>query len=555
MAARECRPHVVAAAAFSLGISILYLASALYMLQVYDRVVPTGGVATLGFLTLALAIALLTLSSLDAIRLRLLVRASIRLDTFVTPRLLRRAVAGGPANAQAIRDFDTIRSTIANGAAAALLDLPWFPIFVGVAFLFHFWIGVVAVVAAIAMLGLAWANQRVTRPAMEAASTTLASVHNWTQAAAIQGDAVRSLGMVPSIVKLGLQKRSAAVVNLAGAQFAGTRFTAAGRFLRMFVQSAALGLGALLAIAGDITSGAIIAASIVVGRALQPVDSLIAGWSSLMAARAALSRLAQSLEAEPIEEEIRTRLPDPQGRVTLNQVGVRSADGRPILFGISLEVAPGEVLAVVGPSGSGKTTLARILVGTVEPTVGTVRIDNAELSAWNPDDLGPHIGYMPQQPSLLEGTIRDNICRFAHGADRETIDANAIAAAKLAGVHDLILHLPSGYETVLGPGGLGLSAGQAQRIALARALYNGPALIVLDEPNSWLDTDGEVALANAVKAMRSRGSAIVIAAHRRSVLEYCDRLLVLDSGRPRLLGETKKVLARLAAPPKSESVA
>ena len=227
-AARECRPHVAAAAAFSLGISVLYLASALYMLQIYDRVVPTGGVATLGFLTLALAIALLTLSSLDAIRLRLLVRASIRLDTFVTPRLLRRAVAGGPANAQAIRDFDTIRATISSPTTAALLDLPWFPLFVGVAFLFHFWIGMVAVLAAVAMFALAWANQRVTRPAMEAASTTIASVHNWTQAAAIQGDAVRSLGMVSRIVRLGVQKRSSAVAGLANAQFAGTRFTAAG---------------------------------------------------------------------------------------------------------------------------------------------------------------------------------------------------------------------------------------------------------------------------------------------------------------------------------------
>lgn len=554
-AARECRPHIIAAAIFSLCINVLYLASPIYMLQVYDRVVPTGGVATLGFITLALAIALLTLSSLDAIRLRLLVRASLKLDSAVTPRLMRQAVGSGPGAAQAIRDFDTVRTTVASPAAAALLDVPWLPLFVLVSFMLDFWIGMLAVVAAVAMFTLAWFNQHTTRPAMDDATSTLASAHNWTQAAAVQGDAVRALGMSSRIARLGLAKRSSAVTKLATAQFAGSRFTAAGRFLRLFVQSAALGLGALLAIEGKLSAGAIIASSIVVGRALQPVDSLIAGWSSLMASRSALSRLSKVVESEPVEEEVRTRLPDPVGRLSLNQVGARAPDGRPILFGVSLEVSPGEVLAVIGPSGSGKTTLARILVGAIEPTVGEVRIDSAKLSDWDSDDLGRHVGYMPQQPSLLEGTIRDNICRFADSMDRETIDAQVIAAAKLAGVHDMILHLPNGYETVLGPMGAGLSAGQAQRIALARALYGSPSLVVLDEPNSWLDADGDVALAKAVKAMRAQKAAIVIAAHRKTVLEYCDRILVLDSGRPRLLGDTAKVVAQLAGPRKSETAA
>ena len=554
-AARECRSHVTAAALFSLAVNLLYLPPAIYMLQVYDRVVPTGGTATLMFITLALAISLLSLSALDAIRLRLLVRASLRLDTVVTPRILQKIIGGGASGgSQALRDFDTIRATVASPAAAALFDLPWLPIFLIVAFMLHFWIGILAVISAAAMFALAWANQRVTRPAMEQATAALASVHNWTQSATLQGDTVRALGMGSRIVELGLAKRSSAVGQMAGAQFAGSRFTAAGRFLRLFVQSAALGLGALLAIAGDLSSGAIIASSIVVGRALQPVDSLIAGWSSLMAARAALVRLSDVLEAEPVETEVRTRLPDPKGRVTLNQGGVRSSDGRPILFGVSLEVEPGEVLAVIGPSGSGKTTLARILVGAAEPTVGTVRLDNAKLSDWNSDELGRHIGYMPQQPSLLEGTIRDNICRFAAGP-RDLVDAEVVAAANLAGVHDLILHLPSGYESLLGPLGSGLSAGQSQRIALARALYGKPSLIVLDEPNSWLDTAGDIALAEAVKSVRSRGAAVVIAAHRKTVLDYCDRILVLESGRPRLLDKTAKVMAQLIGPKKSESAA
>ena len=554
-AARECRPHVVAAGVFSLCINLLYLAPAIYMLQVYDRVVPTGGVATLAFITLALAIALLSLSALDSVRLRLLVRASLRLDALVTPKLMKRALSQGPSGAQAIRDFDTVRTTIASPAAAALLDVPWLPIFIIVSFLLHFWIGLLAVVSAGVMLALAWANQRLTRPVMEEATATLASAHNWTQAASVQADAVRALGMQSRIVDRGLRRRSSAVSQLALAQFAGTKFTAAGRFLRLFVQSVALGLGALLAIEGSISSGMIIAASIVVGRALQPVDSLIAGWSSLMAARAALHRLSDGVESVAVEEDVRTRLPDPEGRVALNQVGVRSPEGNPILFGVTLELVPGEILAVIGPSGSGKTTLARILVGAGQPTVGTVRIDGAQLNDWQPDDLGRHVGYMPQQPSLLEGTIRDNICRFSDGADRSAVDAEVVAAAKLAGVHDMILHLPKGYETELGPMGIGLSAGQAQRIGLARALYGSPSLIVLDEPNSWLDSDGEAALAGALKTMRSRGAAVVIAAHRRSVLEYCNRVLVLDSGRPRLLGETAKVIAQLSTPNKSETAA
>lgn len=554
-AVEKCRSHFVAAAAFSLFVNLLYLAPAIYMLQVYDRVVPTGGVLTLLFITLALAIALLTLASLDAIRLRLLVRASLRLDSLVAPRLLRQSLSPSGAGIQSMRDFDTIRTTIASPAAAALFDLPWFPIFIVVAFLLHFWIGVLAVLAAGAILALALANQRATRPVIDQATTKLAAAHSWTQAAALQGECVRALGMASRVVGRGIGRRSAAVSELASAQFAGSRFTATSRFLRLFVQSTALGLGALLAIEGKISAGAIIAASIIVGRALQPIDAIIGGWSQLMAARAALVRLNGSLESEPVEQPVKTRLPAPEGRLSLNQVGLRAPDGRPILFGVSLDVAPGEIVAVIGPSGAGKTSLMKILVGAADPTVGTVRIDSAQLSDWDADDLGRSIGYMPQQPSLLEGSIRDNICRFADGIDRESIDAEVVAAAKLADVHELILHLPDGYDTILGPMGAGLSAGQAQRIALARALYGDPAIVVLDEPNSWLDAQGDAALAEAMRAVRDRGSSVIIAAHRKSILEYADRVLVLDAGRPRIFGETAKVVAQLGATPKSETAA
>jgi ATP-binding cassette subfamily C protein len=236
-------------------------------------------------------------------------------------------------------------------------------------------------------------------------------------------------------------------------------------------------------------------------------------------------------------------------------VGLTAGDGRPILFGISLQVGPGQMLAVIGPSGSGKTSLLKVISGALPATVGTVRIDGAQYSDWDADDLGKHIGYLPQQPSLLEGTIRDNICRFSCSSTREATDLAVIEAAKQAGVHDLILQLPNGYDTVIGPMGAGLSAGQAQRVTLARAVYGAPSLLVLDEPNAWLDSDGEASLASSIDEIKTRGAAVIIAAHRRSVLEYADLVLVLDSGRPRLFGEASKVLARLMAPPQSESVA
>ena len=554
-AVRECRPHFAAALGFSFFVNLLYLAPAIYMLQVYDRVVPTAGLATLAYITLALAVSLIVLSALDALRLRLLVRASLRLDSIVAPKLLKRSIASGPAGIQSMRDFDNVRSTVASQAVAALMDLPWLPLFVFVAFLLHFWIGMLAIAGAAAVLTLAWANQRATRPAVEQATQTLASLHSWTQAASVQSETVRAMGMTNRIVERGLHQRSSGITEMAEAQFAGSRFTATSRFLRLFVQSAALGLGAWLAVDGKISTGGIIAASIIVGRALQPVDAVIGGWAPLMNARAALHRLKDSLGNQTLDEIPRTRLPAPEGRVTVEQVGLRTADGRPILFGISLEVSPGEVLAVIGPTGSGKTSLTKLIVGAAEPSVGTVRIDGARLSDWDQDELGRYIGYMPQQQSLLEGTIRENISRFADETDEHSVDAEVIAAAKLANVHELILHLPQGYETKLGPMGAGLSSGQAQRIALARALYLMPSVVVLDEPNSWLDAEGDAALAEAVKLVRGRGSSVIIAAHRKSVLEYTDRILVMDSGRPRLLGDTAKVMAELSGQPKTETAA
>jgi ATP-binding cassette subfamily C protein len=313
----------------------------------------------------------------------------------------------------------------------------------------------------------------------------------------------------------------------------------------------------LLAIDGEISAGAIIASSVLLSRALQPIESIIGAWSSLASARAATHRLSRAFEGMA-EQRIYTTLPAPKGLLEIEEVGVRGRDGRPLLIGVSFRAAPGEVLGIIGPSGSGKTTLGKILVGALQPTIGTVRLDGARLTDWDQDQLGQHLGYMPQEPSLFEGTIKENIARFARSAtddQAKAIDAAAVAAAKEAGVHELILQLPEGYDTRLGLMGAGLSAGQAQRVALARALYGEPRLLVLDEPNAFLDNLGEVALLAAIHHARARGATVIVIAHRRGVLEAADRLLVLDEGRPKMIGPAAEVVARLAAPKTAENAA
>lgn len=554
----DCKQHFVAAAVFSLLINVLYLAPTLYMLQVYDRIVPTGGKTTLLFITVALALALLTLSMLDMIRNRLLVRASQRIDALIAPRILRQMMAADSGNAaQGMRDFDNVRTAMASPAIAAIFDVPWTPVFLLVAFMLHFWIGILAVAAAILLVSLAWANQRATQKRMEVATSAMASAHNSQQAAAVHGSTVKGLGMTGAMVDRQLGHRRLALANMISAQFAGSRLTATSRFFRLFVQSAALGLGALLALAGDISAGAIIASSVLLSRALQPIESIIGAWSALAAARAAARRLARTFENID-EERIYTALPAPNGLLEVEEIGLRGRDGRTILVGVSFRAEPGKVLGIVGPSGSGKTTLGKILVGALQPTVGTVRIDGARITDWDQDELGKYLGYMPQESSLFEGTIKENIARFQRpqGTDEaKAIDEAVVRAAKEAGVHELILQMPQGYDSPLGLMGSGLSAGQSQRIALARALYGDPRLLLLDEPNAFLDQSGEAALITAIANARARGATVIVIAHRSGILSASDRLLVMDTGRPKMIGPTADVVARLSGPTKAENAA
>lgn len=554
----DCRQHFMAAAGFSLLINLLYLAPTIYMLQVYDRVVPTGGKTTLLFITAALALALLTLSMLDMVRNRLLVRASQRIDALIAPRLLRQMMAADSGAAgQAMRDFDSVRTAMASPAIAAIFDVPWTPVFLLVAFMLHFWIGIMAMVSAALLISLAWANQKATQRKMEVATSAMAAAHNSQQATAVHGTTVKGLGMTGAMVDRQLGHRRLALANMLSAQFAGSRLTASSRFFRLFVQSSALGLGAILALAGDISAGAIIASSVLLSRALQPIESIIGAWSSLASARAAMRRLSQALETVD-EQRIYTILPEPEGVLDVEDVGLRGRDGRPILLGVSVRAEPGKILGIIGPSGSGKTTLGKIMIGAMQPTVGTIRIDGARITDWDQDELGRHFGYMPQEPSLFEGTVKENISRFERPRNDDhakEIDEAVVKAAKEAGVHELILQLPKGYDSSLGLMGTGLSAGQAQRVALARALYGEPRVLMLDEPNAFMDQAGEASLVIAMAKARARGATVIIIAHRRGILSAADRLLVLDSGRPRMLGSAAEVAARLAGPKSEDDAA
>ena len=392
-ALRTCRQHFFAAAAFSFFINLLLLAPAIYMLQVYDRVVATGGKATLFFVTVALALALITMTALDAIRSRLLVRASNRLDSILSPIILNRMLSGGGSQSmQAMRDFDTVRQTLASPVAAAVLDAPWTPIFILFAFLLHFWIGMLALVAIVLLITIAWRNQQMTRQPIEVSSRELAGAHTAAQHVASHGGTVAALGMVKAMTSRHVAMRSDGLSRLMQSQFLGSRYSALSRFLRMFVQSAALGVGALLAIAGSISSGAIVAGSILVGRALQPVEALVSGWPTLSTARASLVRLTEAFAADTSSDSERTRLPDFAGHLEVDQVGVRDENGRPILLGVSLIAGRGDVIGIVGPSGSGKTTLAKVIAGAIEPDHGTVRFDGARRADWDGDLLCRSVG-------------------------------------------------------------------------------------------------------------------------------------------------------------------
>ncbi len=554
----QCRPHFIAAAAFSALVNLLYIAPTLYMLQVYDRVVPTRGMQTLLFLTMVLLFALATLALLDRVRARLLVRAGIRLDTILAPRILDATLGQPdlPTARQALRDFDTMRAGLTGPAVLALFDAPWMPIYILVCFLVHPAIGGVAILGCAILPLLAWANERHTRARLDRAQAIASGSYASQDALLSAADSVRALGMRRALVARQLRQREAMLTAQTEASFAGGSFLTATKFTRMALQSLALGLGALLAVNNQISGGAIFASSFLIARALAPIEQLIGTWRTIVQARQSQANLAELL-AGPAQTMIPTQLPPPRGALTLEGLTVlNDARDGAILGGISIAIQPGELIAIVGPSGAGKSTLARAIAGALTPDRGVVRIDGADTRDWDPERLARHIGYLPQDSALFAGTVGENIARFSGetGGDRATIDAAVVAAAEKVGADPLIRHLSQGYDHRLGLGGRGISAGQAQRIALARAVFGDPALLVLDEPNAHLDAEGDAALVAALGALKADGKTILIVSHKLGILPVVDRILVLRDGRVALFGPRDEVLPKIAPPPPTRRV-
>lgn len=544
-----CRNLFGWAILFSAGINLLYLAPSIFMMQIYDRVLNTGGMTTLALLGVVLVFALTVLGLLDVTRQRLAARMGLRLNRLLAPTVIdltigRMSEGADAKRQQAARDFDTLRQTVVSPAAYALLDAPWTLVFVVACFLIHPIIGVVTLIGGGVLLAIALRHEHAIRPIIAQTSELAPRYYSAQEADRAASEAVRALGMRGVMVERQLSRRSDLVAAQTRTLWVQSAYGSASRFWRLLLQSLVLAVGAYLAVERQISPGALIAGSILAARALAPLEQVVAGWRQIEQARVAYDNLIELIDKAPAEPA-RTALPAPRGELRFERVSVRVPDAnRLALSNLTFQLAPGEALGVVGPSGAGKSTLARVAVGALTPDAGVVRLDGANLVDWDPDVRGRHIGYLPQDVSLLAGTVGENIRRFAPPSPEA--DALTIAAAQAAGAHEMILRLPNAYDTALGARGRGLSLGQAQRVALARALYNDPVLLVLDEPNAHLDAEGEAALVQAITSAKARGASIITIAHRTGVIATVDRIMVLRDGAIDTIGPRDEVVRALA---------
>ena len=549
-AMRRCRAAFVAVGLFSMLINVLMLTAPLFMLQVYDRVLPSHSVPTLIGLAILTAALFSFQGVLDAIRSRVLLRIGGSISEDLSARVYEAVIrlplkmGSGANRLQPIRDLDQIRSFLSSAGPSALFDLPWMPLYVAVCFLFHPLIGLAALGGALILIVLTLATEFATREPATASVALAAARGALLEASHRNAEVVQAMGMGGH-----LQQRFAAIHDdLLRAQWRTSdragMLAAVSRVARLLLQSLVLGLGAYLVINQEATAGVIIASSILVSRALAPVELSIANWKNFVAARQSRKRLNEMLASVPAEKEP-LPLPKPFASLSLESIAARPpGSSRIVLQDINFVLQGGNALGIIGPTASGKSSLARLLVGVWEPARGKVRLDGAALDQWSSERLGPHVGYLPQNVDLFSGTIAENIGRFHTELDSDAI----ILAAKSAGVHELIVSLPEGYETQIGEAGANLSAGQRQRIALARALYRDPFLVVLDEPNSNLDSDGEKALTAAILGVRSRGGIAVVIAHRPSAIAAVDYVLVLGDGRQQAFGPKDEVLRAVTRP-------
>jgi PrtD family type I secretion system ABC transporter len=549
---QACRRYFLIALIFSLAINLLYLASPLYMLQVYDRVVSSASEVTLVMLTILLLLTLATLAAIDSVRAKLLTRASLRLDRLLASRIVAAtmevAARGVGVRSQPLRDFDTFRQFITGSGIHAIFDMPWTPIYLGVIFILHPLLGSFALGSAVVLVLMAFLNEHLTKGPLAGANEAAIRNYAFTDMSLRNAEVVQAMGMMPGLLQRWGRDRNQVLErqNLASDRAATT--SSVIRFLRLAMQSIILGLGAYLVIERVTTVGAMFAASILLGRALQPVEQIVGQWRNLTSARGAYRRVKDLLAANPQREATLT-LPRPTGRLSVEGLSYAvPGTNRPILRNVTFRIDPGEVLGIIGPSGAGKSTLARHIVGILAPTAGVVRLDGADVSTWPRQSLGAYLGYLPQDIELFADTVATNISRFRND------DEGVIKAAQMAGVHDMILRLPGGYETQIGDGGAVLSGGYRQRIGLARACYDNPSLVVLDEPSSNLDSDGDAALVRCIAELKKSGATVVLISHRPNTLGAVDKILLLRDGAVEMFGPRDEVIGRLSRPVGIQSV-
>lgn len=544
------RAAFIGIGALSGAVNILALTGSFFMLQVYDRVVPGRSMPTLIGLVLLAGLLFAFQGLLDFIRARLLVRIGLAVDARLSgpvyAALIRQPLRSGQQGdgLQPLRDLDQVRSFLSGAGPTAFFDLPWMPLYIGICFLFHVWIGVAALAGALLLCTLALLAEGRTRKPIQEAGSLAASRSGLAEAARCNAEALQAMGFAAQMEARWAVVNDAYLDAHAKASDVAGSLGTVSRTLRIALQSAMLALGACLVIGQEASGGIMIASSIMMSRALAPVELAIGNWKGFVSARQGWRRIGALLGSES-NTGPRTALPAPQATLVVEGVSATPpGDSRLVVRDMSFSLAKGAGLGIIGPSASGKSSLARVLAGLWQPVRGTVRLDGAALDQWAPEDLGRHVGYLPQDVQLFDGTIAQNIARFEPEAPADKI----LKAAHLAGVHDLIVHLPEGYETRIGDAGMRLSAGQRQRVALARALYGDPFLVILDEPNSNLDTEGETALGRAITSVRERGGIAIVVAHRPSALAPLDQLLVMAEGKPQMLGPRDQVLARLARP-------
>lgn len=535
---------LISVAVFSVFVNLLMLTGPLFMLNIYDRVLASNSFPTLYSMLALVTVLFLFMGALDHARARVLARVGARfqelLDRRVFDAVLRRSVAPVERTRpqSSLRDLETIQRVLASPAPFALFDMPWAPVFLAMIFYFHWTLGVVALIGGTLLMSLTLLNEWSSRKPMQESQIASAQSEAFSESLRREGETVQALGMRGSALNKWRKFREKALdFNIRATDSTGG-FSATSKTLRFYLQSLILAVGAGLAIEQVISPGVMIAGSILMGRALAPVEQAIGQWPNVQRAMDGWKKLAELLAKTPVQPE-KTELPTPKGKLEVQAISVVAPGERtPTLRNVSLVVEPGQALGVIGPSAAGKSTLARALTNIWRPAAGKIRLDGAALDQFPDDTLGGYIGYLPQDVALFEASVADNIARLSEEVDPEAV----VTAAKRAGAHDMILKLPNGYDTPAGPSGGRLSGGQRQRIALARALYKDPPLLILDEPNSNLDALGEAALVSALKEAKSRGKTVVIMAHRPSAIAACDLLLMLEGGQPRAFGPKDQVL-------------